>query len=157
MASSTATLRKIPVLPLVICAIALIALLAGFFYLNRPVPKSQSPAPVSAEANAYVANLRLSDVSMKASENLMGQQVVEVEGKITNVGTRPLESIDVYCLFSGMDGREIYRERLPIVRSKGTALASNESRAFRLPFDTLPEGWNQAMPRLVIAQIKFAR
>jgi hypothetical protein len=25
-----------------------------------------------------------------------------------------------------------------------------------MPFDTLPDGWNQALPKMVIAQITFA-
>ncbi len=41
---------------------------------------------------------------MKAAENFMKQQVVEIEGKIANKGPRPLESIDVYCFFAGRSG-----------------------------------------------------
>jgi hypothetical protein len=26
-----------------------------------------------------------------------------------------------------------------------------------MPFDTLPDGWNQALPKMVIAQIKFVK
>jgi hypothetical protein len=96
--------------------------------------------------------LQLSDVSTQASENLMQQQVVEVQGKITNHGTRKLAVVEVYCLFYGADNREIHRERQPIVKD----LAAGETRAFRLPFDSLPDGWNQAMPRLAIAKISFA-
>lgn len=93
---------------------------------------------------------------MKASENFMHQQVVEIEGKIANNGARPLRSVDVYCLFYGLDGRELHRERMSIVRSSTAPLKPGETRAFRLPFDSLPDGWNQAMPKMVIAQIVFA-
>jgi hypothetical protein len=110
----------------------------------------------SAEAKAYLPNLRLSDVSMKATENFMRQQVVEVEGKITNNGSRAVISVSVYCLFSGVEGREVYRERVAIVPSKGTPLRPGETRNFRLPFDSLPETWNQALPRMAVAQITFA-
>jgi hypothetical protein len=94
---------------------------------------------------------------MQATENFMQQRVVEIQGKITNNGPRALESVDVYCLFYGVDGREIYRERLAIVPPRGAALNSRETRSFRLPFDNLPDGWNQTMPKLVIAQIRFAK
>ena len=89
---------------------------------------------------------------MQATQNFMNQQVVEIQGKIANKGRRKLASVEVFCLFSAVNGKQIYQERLPIVKS----LAPQESRSFRLPFDTLPEGWNQAMPRLVIARISFA-
>jgi hypothetical protein len=116
----------------------------------------QSEAQASADAKAYVKNLELADVNMQAAENFMKQQVVEVVGKISNRGPRALDSVYVYCLFYGVNGQLLHRERVPIVRSKGKKLAPNETRAFRLPFDALPAGWNQDMPKLVVAQITFA-
>src|SRR5947209_6937992 len=94
-------------------AVVVLAVTAGAVYLSRPAPKT-SEAPVSAEARAYVPELRLSDVTMKASENFMKQQVVEIEGKITNNGPRSLRSVDIYCIFYGVDGVELHRERVPI-------------------------------------------
>lgn len=154
MATPTAE-KKIPVAPVAISAIVVVVLIAGSIYLRRPVAK---PAEASAtpEAKAYLPNLQLGNVTMKAAENFMRQQVVEIEGDIANKGPRSLQSVDVYCLFSGVDGREIYRERVPIVPSKGSPLKPGDVRRFRLPFDTLPDGWNQALPKMVIAQITFA-
>ena len=86
----------------------------------------------------------------------MKQQVVEVKGVIADNGPRALRSVDVYCLFYDVNGKELQRERLPIVKSKNAPLRPNERRHFRLPFDAVPEGWNQAMPKMVIAQITFA-
>ena len=148
--------RKISVPLAVAGAIGVLVLIALGVYLSRP---AQKPAeqPASPEANAYVKNLELSDVQMKASENFMKQQVVEIDGKITNRGPRQIDSIVVSCYFYGVDGRMIHRERVPVVRSHGTVLKPGETRSFRLPFDSLPEGWNQAMPRLVIAQITFVQ
>jgi len=93
---------------------------------------------------------------MQATENFMKQRVVEIEGKIGNGGDRELRGIDVYCLFYDVSGREIHRERVSVLSRQGAPLRPGENRAFRLPFDALPEGWNQAMPRLVIAGIDFA-
>jgi hypothetical protein len=150
-------LGKKPLGPLMVAAIVVvIALAAALIYFGRPSTQSADSGPASSEAKAYLRNLALSDVTMKASENFMRQQVVEIEGKISNNGAQPLQSIDVYCLFYGVDGRELYRERVPIVRSANAPLKPSETRAFRLPFDSLPDGWNQAMPKMVIAQISFA-
>ena len=104
----------------------------------------------------YLPHLALSDVSMQATENFMKQQVIEVKGKITDNGPRTLRSVDVYCIFYDINGQEIHRERLPIVPLQGPALRSGETRPFRLPFDAVPVVWNQALPKMVIAQIKFA-
>lgn len=163
MATPAAAKKMIPLTPLLFAVLVIVALIGGLGYLNKPAPKPKADTPASAEARAYLPNLALSDVAMQATENFMQQQVVEVVGKISNNGPRPLASIDVYCLFYGVNGQELHRERLPIVRGPGssgpgarTPLQPGDTRAFRLPFDNTPDGWNQTMPKLVIAQITFA-
>lgn len=157
MAAPARARKKLPLIPIVVCLVVAIGLVIALLYLSGPVTKPENNGPAAPEARAYVGNLALSDVTMQASENFMKQRVVEIQGKITNNGPRALDSVDVYCLFSGTDGREIYRERSPIVRGGGSPLNSHETRSFRLPFDSLPDGWNQAMPKLVIAQITFSK
>jgi hypothetical protein len=152
MATANASIRKIPVSAWVIAAVTIAVLVAAAVYLNRPVKSFSDGGQAPAEAKAYLPNLQLSDVTMQATENFMQQQVVEVQGKIANHGPRRLAVVEVFCLFYGPDGKELHRERLPIVRE----LAPGETRAFRLPFDSLPDGWNQAMPRMAIAKISFA-
>jgi hypothetical protein len=152
MATETTATRKIPVTALLIALLSIAVLGAGLIYLNRPVATAPQNGEASAEAKAYLPNLQLSDVAMQATENFMNQQVVEIEGKIANHGPRKLALIEVYCLFFDVGGKEIHRERLAIARG----LAPQETRPFRLPFDSLPPDWNQAMPRLAIARISFA-
>ncbi len=129
------------------------ALLAAglIWYVNRPHTAAAS-APLSADAKGYVRNLRLSDVSMKATESYVGQTVTEIEGKIANAGSRTVQHVDVYCVFYNSYGEVILRERVPIVL---TGLKPGETRTFRLPFDDIPGGWNNQMPQLVIARIEF--
>jgi|SRR3954447_11467363 len=155
MAIPGSTPNRIP-RGLLLGAAASVVLLAGIlFYLSRPA-RNGPPPPVSGEAKAYVSKLSLSDVSMQATENFMKQRVVEIEGTIANGGNRDLDGIDVYCLFYDVGGREIHRERVSVLNRKGAPLRPGQSRAFRLPFDNLPDGWNQVMPKLVIAGINFA-
>jgi hypothetical protein len=149
--------KSIPLVPVLSAAVVVLAVLIGVYYLAKPVQKTAESA-ASQEAKAYLVNLGLSDVSMQASENLMNQKVVEVLGNISNNGPRELKSIDVFCLFYGVDGHEVHRERLRIVGGVGApgSLKPGATKSFRMPFDTLPDGWNQAMPKMVIAQITFA-
>ena len=130
---------------MVVSAAVLLALGTGLIYLNRPAVAlgTVSGQQASAEAKAYLKYLELSDVSMTATENFMKQRVVEVQGKIANKGARPISSAEVYCLFSGIDGHEVHRERAMLVADGRAALGAGESRPFRLPFDALPDGWNQ--------------
>ncbi len=129
------------------------ALAAGLlWFVNRPRPV-QATAPLSADAKAYVRNLQLTEVTMKATESYVRQTVTEIEGKITNSGGRQVQHADVYCVFYNSYGEVILRERVAIVV---TDLKPGETRTFRLPFDDIPGGWNNQMPQLVIARIEFA-
>jgi len=135
-----------------------IAVLGGalFYYLqfvsNRPVAELE----LTPEARAYVHNLKLGDVEIKASESYFKQVLVEIDGKVANTGDRSLSVVDIYCVFSDSYGQLVLRRRVPIVSEKMGGLKPGETKAFRLPFDDIPESWNHAMPRLVIAGIKFS-
>jgi hypothetical protein len=133
--------------------LALALLVAGslLWFINRPRP-AEASTPLSADAKAYVRNLKLTDVSLKATESYVGQTVTEIEGNIANTGARTVQHADVTCVFYNSYGEVILRERVPIVVA---SLKPGETRAFRLPFDDIPGGWNNQMPQLVIARIEF--
>jgi hypothetical protein len=136
----------------VAAAVAVAVLLA-----TRGGPQ-QTPAPVlTPEARAYVhaAYLNVSDVNMSAKQNFAGQTLVEVTGRITNTGNRTLKQVDLNCVFRDPSGRVVLRDRVSIVKESLGGLKPGETKDFRLPFDTIPESWNQVLPELVIAQITF--
>ena len=99
-----------------IVTLALALALAGglLWFVNRP-HAAAAAAPLSADAKSYVRNLKLSDVTMKATESYVGQTVTEIEGKIANAGGRTVEHADVYCIFYNAYGEVILRERVAIV------------------------------------------
>ena len=114
---------------------------------------SQTESSPSAEAKAYVRNLQLSDVSMKATESYAKQVITEIEGKVTNAGNRTVDFVEVACVFYDSIGQMVLREKATIVRR---ALRPGETQAFRLPFDDIPASWNNQMPHLVIVQIRLS-
>lgn len=115
----------------------------------------KAPIALTDDAKKYVANLKISDVEMKAAESYMKQTVVEITGKIKNTGPRGVRIVDLNCTFYDGYNQIVLKERVSIVREKMGGLAPEEEKPFRLPFDTVPESWNQAMPSLVIAGIEF--
>ena len=127
--------------------------IGAWFAVRNSSASTNSATPLTPDAKSYVRNLKLSDVTMKATESYVGQTVTEIEGKIANAGGRTVQHADVYCVFYNSYGEVILRERVPIVV---TGLKPGETRTFRLPFDDIPSGWNNQMPQLVIARIEFA-
>jgi hypothetical protein len=123
----------------------------AWFVMRTPTADS-SKITLTPGAKSYVRNLKLSEVSMKATESYVKQMVTEIEGKITNAGDRAVKQVQVYCIFYNSYGEVVLRERVPIVKS---ALQPGEMRSFRMPFDNIPGSWNNQMPQLVIALIDF--
>jgi hypothetical protein len=146
---------KIPLIPSIVAAAIVAGLIFWFFYMSRPAPHPELQ-PASAEELAYAPKVVLANLTMKAAENFMQQRVVEVRGDILNAGGRALDAVYVDCTFTGIDGRQVYRERQAAFLSKTNPLKPGETRPFRLAFDHLPDNWNQAMPALAVAKLGFA-
>jgi len=168
VANNTVTPAKkqatIPPSAIVIGAVLVVGL-AGFFYLERAANRPPAPPPpLTGPAKDYVKYLQfvsadgqaLESPQMQAHESYMKLSVVEITGNIRNVGDRVLELVEINCVFTDPYGQVLLRERVPIVNKKMGKLAPGETKPFRLAFDNVPEGWNQAMPQMVIARIDFS-
>lgn len=136
--------------------IALVLAGAGVVaYLEFAPRKPAAQATLTPEARAYVGNLKLADVTMKATKNYFSQVVVEISGNITNAGDRNLDTVEINCVFQDYYDQMNLRQRVPIVSPKMGGLKPGETKSFRLPFDNIPDSWNQKMPLLVIASVTF--
>lgn len=133
------------------------AAVVPFFYLEWKRDQERPPEQIvlTEQARAYLAKLDLGSVEMSATENALGQTLVEITGKIRNLGETHVLRIRLNCVFFDVYGVELHRVLSTIVRA-GDGLAPSAEREFRLPFDDIPEGWNQVMPKLYIAEILFA-
>ena len=139
-----------------VVGLVLVLGLGGFFYLDRASKKPPpEPPPLTGEARAYAGKLKQTNVEMKAHESYLKQSVVEIVGNIQNVGDRVVKTVEIRCVFYDAYGQVVLRERVPIVSPKVGAVAPEQIKSFRLPFDNVPESWNQAMPQLVMAGIEF--
>ena len=145
--------KKVPLLILVGVAAAVVP----FAYLEwkRHQERPAEQIVLTDQARAYLANLDLGGVEMAATENTLGQTLVEITGKIKNLGGSHVHRIRLNCVFFDVYGVELHRVLTTIVRERD-GLAPSAEREFRLPFDDIPEGWNQVMPKLYIAEIVFA-
>lgn len=141
--------------PVVIGVVAILLIGGAVAYLTFGPKPGPPPAPVlTQEARDYLPNLKLSDVAIQAAESYINSSLVEILGKITNDGNRAVKLVQVKCIFRNVYGQEIRRELATVVGKSGV-LNHGETKPFRLAFENLPPGWNQAIPDLVIAQIQF--
>jgi len=165
-ANKTAVPEKRAAIPpaAIVVLVVLAAGVAGFLYLNhvanRPAPP---PPPLTGPARDYVRYLRFVSADgqtpespkMEAHESYLKQSVVEITGNIQNSGDRVLNLVEINCVFHDPYGQVVLRQRTPIMSGKAGGLAPGAQKPFRLPFDTIPESWDNVMPQLVIARIDF--
>ena len=134
-------------------------LMAGIFGWLTFGPKPAPPPPpvLTEEAKSYLGQLALEEVHMQSSESVANGRLIEILGGIRNNGNRKIKVIEVNCIFRNYAQQVIKRERVPVIggATGAATLAPGESKPFRLPFDDVPEAWDQQMPVLVIAQIQF--
>jgi hypothetical protein len=150
---------------MIVGAVAVLLGAGGLFYLNQAGKRPPAaPPPLTAEAKAYLPNLAFvaadgetpESPKMEAHESYLKQSVVEITGNLRNKGDRVLELVEINCVFYDPYGQVVLRERVAIVGRKNGKLEPGASKPFRLAFDNVPEGWNQAMPTMVIARIDFS-
>ncbi|MFN0105842.1 MAG: FxLYD domain-containing protein [Bryobacteraceae bacterium] len=141
----------------IVIALAVVLLIGGAaaWYFSQPRDSANQPPVLTPEARAYVKNLKLSGVELKATDSAMAKSLIEIVGNITNTGDRKLKLVELNCVFYDPYNQLVLRERVAIVRPRTGGLAPTETKPFRMPFDNMPGSWNQAMPQLVIAQIQF--
>ena len=142
-------------IPLVIAGVMAVLFTAIALALHFAHPSAPARAPLTPEAKAYVAFLKLGPAQMKAADSYMGQTITEIDGTITNAGSRPIRSIDIDCIFYDAYGQMALRERAAIVKPAATPFRPGDTRGYRLAFDDIPSAWNNQLPRLVIGQITF--
>ena len=142
--------------PILIAAAVFGALAAvGYYQWKADAEAVPAGLVLTDEARAYLPMLDLhDDVEMVATESALGHTLVEITGTIENLGEKPIRSVKLNCVFYEINGIELDRAPASIVRAN-VGLPPGEKRQFRLAFDAVPDGWNQTMPNLFIAEIVF--
>lgn len=129
-------------------------LIGYFLFLQKEAQLSGIPV-LTPEAEAYLRHIDLSGVKLQAEDTFLEQTIISVEGSIGNGGERPIEALRINCAFRDPYEQELGRFLMAVV-SPGDPLEAGETQSFRLAFDAVPQGWNQRLPQLYIAEIQFA-
>ena len=141
-----------------VAALIVVVLVSALVFLGRKKPEA---APSTLQpADAYAANLPLSQFAMSESANLSGGKQTYLDGHIGNRGDRTVTAVTVQVVFRNDEDLAPQIDTLPLtlIRVKepyidtepvsAAPLKPGDDREFRLTFETVPENWNQQMPEV---------
>lgn len=147
-----------------VVAALIVAVVAGvLFFAGR---KKTAPPPNTLQpADAYAANLPLSQFAMSESENLSGGKMTYLDGHVQNTGSQTVTGITVQVVFANdlalppqIDTVPLMliRTREPYIDTEPVSVAPlkpGDDREFRLTFEAVPDNWNSQMPQVRIIHV----
>ena len=111
--------------------------------------------PLDEAARTYASQIEITDLLPSKWANMLGQEVVYLDGRLTNNGDRNIAALDLTIEFQDMYGQMVRRETYRAIgaigaASQAPALAPNQSHTFRAAFERVPPTWNQTTPAVRI-------
>src|ERR1035437_7158072 len=99
--------------------------------------KKGPAAPV--EDLAYASQVTLSGLHLSAEENFLGQQVVYLDGEMTNRGSKVVRQLKVRLFFRDLLNEVVLREEQEILGGRAEFLRPAQTRSFQIRFDQTPD------------------
>ena len=110
---------------------------------------------LSAEQQAYLAAVLVSDLRMSAAVNFLGDTVTYLDGSVTNKGVKVVRGLEVELNFVDTLNQVVLREFTHPLANRATPLQPGETCAFRVTFEHMPADWNQAVPAAKAVYVEF--
>lgn len=109
----------------------------------------------SREEENYLRALALSDARMSAAQNFLGDQVVSLDARVTNRGSRPVSRLEIQLEFHDGLKQVVLREKAHPVNPRTRPLKPGESRPFRVTFEHMPVEWDRLPPTMAATRVEF--
>jgi len=123
---------------------------------HPPVPENLPP--LGTEEEAYGKNIDVGRLQLSRWANFLGQEVIYLDGVVSNRGDRSVAVLEVTLEFKDPYGQVVLRETIRPIGGKLSAygalqgpLAAGESREFRAGFEHMPADWNQGGPDIRVS------
>ena len=142
-------------IPVLAGVIFLAVVLAVLFLLSGRQQAPEPPQPLTEDALAYSAQVLLTDLRMSAEANFLGQEVVYLDGKVTNHGSKTVRQLVVRLFFYDVLSQVVLKEDHEVLRSTSAPLAPGEARDFQLRMDRLPLSWNRGAPQWQLISLEI--
>ncbi len=115
--------------------------------------ESVLPQQTDGEALRYAPQTTFFDLRLSAEENFLGQQVVYLDGKLTNSGEKPVRQLKVRLFFRNLMNQVILREDHEIFGGQ-QVVGPGQTKEFQIRFDKVPDSWNQVVPQIQIVSLR---
>jgi hypothetical protein len=103
---------------------------------------------------SYASQVTFSDLHLSAAENFLGQQVVYLDGEITNRGSKAVRQLKVRMFFHDLMNQVVLREEQELWGERSDHLGAGQARSFQVRFDQVPDAWNRQVPELQIVHLQ---
>ncbi len=151
-------------LPLMIAAVTGVVAVASLLWLGSgatgtpALPAPEKLPPLDGAARAYLGNITIENLQPSKWGNMLGQDVIYLDGTLTNTGDKKIIALELTIEFKDPYGILVKRETFrPVGAPRATGfsafappLPAGASREFRAGFENIPPSWNQGTPSVRI-------
>lgn len=113
----------------------------------------RAAAPAGTADPNYAPNVGAVATGVSQAETMMAGSVIYVDGAVSNRGRRAVTQVLARLRFFDSLGQLVQTESSPLLAPAAGPLAPGQTRPFRLGFDHVSAQWNDAPPRIEIAQV----
>ena len=155
-------------IPLAAAALLVVAALLGMRWLapehpSQPAPPLEIP-PLDDQARAYLDSVEIAGLTPSKWSNLLDQEVIYLDGNVSNRGDRTVRALELTIVFYNIDGEVVRRDTFrpvgsvfsPAATGRTAPLSPGQARDFRAAFENVPVSWNQRTPRVQITGLLLA-
>ncbi len=139
--------------------VAFAILAAVWYYL--PTTPHKRPASPAAQIPEQPTGSQIQLSHLKIQPGPTGGAVY-LAGQITNAGSTEITGVQVQATFKGANGQNLGSQIRPVEELQNPTQAqdltrdpikSDQTRDFRITFDSVPAGWNHQVPAISIAAV----
>jgi hypothetical protein len=152
-------------LPWIIAGGVVILVLAAILFMtHRTAPANPGGAGL-APPDPYAASLAIANLQMSQAGSAIGGQSTYLDGQITNHGSETVTAITVQVAFRDVANQLVQKETMPLnlIRTRvpyvdtepvrADPILPNQTREFRLIFDSVSQNWNQNYPEIRVIAV----
>jgi len=128
---------------------------------------TRSGSKNEAQADPYVARLKLSEMKLSAAENYMGGTVTYLDVNITNTGDKTLVGAQINAIFKNSMGQVVQTETLPLhvlvenqmggyadlVDLSRSPIGPGQTKTVRMTLEHISDDWDRSTPDMHLVNL----